>query len=334
MTYPINLSILDLEVMSDDEDPFAIENDDDPFAMDEEGDPYEENDDADDPFAMDEDDDPYEENDITTWTPPMVSWKYGCGVYDYDMLNDIVIEAIIRSLEVGTTRSEKIALLRSEQWKPERLAKYWDNEKMFRRKAGLMYDDVDVQDPFSCSVKEYRRIPDGKSPDDEFECPVTWEDVPYSDTWIIPGNNTRVSTAAFATMLKVSVQNDMQRALFLRYPTQKEDSQIVPAVIFTHGPLDDKFKRAYMERSVRHFVECRHDEYKWCCEKRCNLILSRDMLKKKKQDDATISTKTNDDEEEKEQCCESVTCGGCNTEQCFNCGNDSIHNPATCKMVL
>ena len=28
-----------------------------------------------------------------------------------------------------------------------------------------------------------------------------------------------------------------------------------------------------------------------------------------------------------------MICEGCNTEQCFNCGNDSIHNPASCEKV-
>jgi len=324
--------------MSDEEDPFAIDedNEDDPFAMDDgDGDPFAEEDDED-PFNVDDVSGEENEEEEEVWKPPMVSWKYGYGVYDYDMLEKVVIEGVIRSLDVGTTRSEKIALLRSQRWKPENLANYWDKESMFRRKAGLIYDDVDISDSFSCSVKEYRSIPDGKKPDDEFECPVTWNDVAYSDTWIIPGNNTRVSTAAFSTMLKVSIQNDMQRALFLRYPTQKEDSQMVPSVLFSHGPLDDKFKRSYMERHVVHFVECREDEFKWCRNSGCSLILSKLMLKsqKKKYEDESeeVSSKEEDSDVVKEQCCQPVYCEGCNTEQCFNCG-DSIHNPTTCAMV-
>ena len=152
------------DTMSEEEedDPFAMDDggdEDDPFAMDEG--------DEDDPFAMDEGDedgggdddydpfggeDPYgdgdnmeeDEDEEEEWKPPIISWKYGYGVYDYDMMNNVVIEGVIRSLDVGTTRSEKIALLRSQQWKPENLANYWDNESMYRRKAGLIYDDVDI----------------------------------------------------------------------------------------------------------------------------------------------------------------------------------------------
>ena len=42
---------------------------------------------------------------------------------------------------------------------------------------------------------------------------------------------------------------------------------------------------------------------------------------------------TSEKDEEKEECCESVFCKGCNTEQCFNCGEPTAHNPATCDMV-
>lgn len=304
---------------------YGGENDDGAFCGGEEGGDAEENGNE----ASDDDE-----------IKPIV-WKYNrcVGTYDAEMIYEHILEERIRKTICGATRSEKIALLRSVNWKVVSLGNnYFDNTDTFRKRAGLLHDDEDIEDVYASSTEEYRKVPEGKDPDDEIECVVTLDDTPLKDTWILPGNG-RISTDALSAMLKTSIDNDGKQVLFKRFPNGF--GQTIPAVFFeAEGPLDDAYKKKYVTRSVDHFVECDRG-FRFCTGPNCKLYLSRPATSSaergeeiKERGGGGGATKTNEEDAEIDMTarCELVRCGGCSTEMCFNCG-ESRHTPCSCDVV-
>lgn len=340
----------------DDEDPFACgggsDDEDDPFACgggggdgsDDEDDPFAcgGDDDDEDPFACGGDAEKIDDEDDEGVIQETIQWKYGGSkcTYDTDMIHTFVMESVIRSVEAGTTRSEKIALLRSTKWNADELnASFWDRSESYRQRAGLFVDDVEVDDPFSDDVEAYRTIPSDKKPDDTFECPLAMEDVPYSDSWRVPcvngdedGSFVRLSTEGLVDdLLVLALNNAGENVLKWRHPNQKLESQTIPAVLWGNkGPIPDDMKRRYRERSVTQFVRSVPSRFRFCKNPRCELILSRPVSSNSRSDDDGDQTTTRTTTSE--EVCLPIVCGGCEIEQCFHCG-DTVHNPCTCATV-